>query len=317
MSKGKDSRSRLEQTRFIPFEVSSPHAICHPPTYLNKVLVGGAKLQLWNTRNGKLIYEFKNLSGLRDGVGISCIEASPAIDVVAVRNVRRACSAAQRVWIGQLLCFSMGKGSPVQSCSFRTDRELSASADDHIPMMATGDVTGRIAVWDLNHKRLHCMLPSAHGGAVIALAFLPGQPLLLSSGSDNSLKLCLEDGCAEPRLLRSRQGHTQPPANIRFKGTDLGASFGGERGDDHLQIVSCGNDRSLRCFHAVRERTSWEVSQKTSEFSRHQLPVMKGFSLSSANNGCKHDFVSLRTLLYCLSLEREDEAHWGHRHSPT
>ena len=92
--------------------------------------------------------------------------------------------------------------------------------------------------------------------------------------------------------LRSRQGHTQPPANIRFKGTDLGASFGGERGDDHLQIVSCGNDRSLRCFHAVRERTSWEVSQKTSEFSRHQLPVMKGFSLSSANNGCKHDFVS-------------------------
>ncbi len=40
-----------------------PAVLCHPDTYLNKVLVGsgaaGGRMQLWNFRTGSMLYEFK------------------------------------------------------------------------------------------------------------------------------------------------------------------------------------------------------------------------------------------------------------------
>lgn len=58
-----------------------PSFVMHPPTYLNKVLIGSASggLQLWNIRTGSLIMSFQGYSA-----GITFIEPAPAVDVVAI-----------------------------------------------------------------------------------------------------------------------------------------------------------------------------------------------------------------------------------------
>lgn len=55
--------------------------MAHPDTYLDKVVVGGAKgqLQLWNFTSARKLYNFK----LGDST-VSHITSSPALDVLAV-----------------------------------------------------------------------------------------------------------------------------------------------------------------------------------------------------------------------------------------
>jgi WD40 repeat protein len=57
-----------------------PTCMAHPPTYLNKVLIGGADgtMQLRNINSDTLLYTF-NLHSR-----VCCIEPSPALDVVGV-----------------------------------------------------------------------------------------------------------------------------------------------------------------------------------------------------------------------------------------
>ncbi|OQR77968.1 WD repeat-containing protein 36-like, partial [Tropilaelaps mercedesae] len=57
-------------------------AMVHPNTYVNKILFASAngRMQLWNIASNKLVYEFTKFIGQQ----ITCIEQSPAVDVVAV-----------------------------------------------------------------------------------------------------------------------------------------------------------------------------------------------------------------------------------------
>ena len=69
-----------EGTLWRSFQVSDalgePTACAHPPTYLNKVLVGGSTgaMELWNVRTQKAIYKFKGW-----GSRIVALEPSPAV----------------------------------------------------------------------------------------------------------------------------------------------------------------------------------------------------------------------------------------------
>lgn len=56
-------------------------AICHPSTYVNKILLGSEKgqLQLWNINKLKVVYNFKGW-----GSRVSCLEQAPALDVIAI-----------------------------------------------------------------------------------------------------------------------------------------------------------------------------------------------------------------------------------------
>lgn len=59
-------------------------------------------------------------------------------------------------------------------------------------ILATASSAGHIAFWDLNaNAALLHIYRGAHDGAVTSLEWIPGQPLLLSSGDDNSVKVCL------------------------------------------------------------------------------------------------------------------------------
>lgn len=59
-------------------------------------------------------------------------------------------------------------------------------------ILASASSTGHIAIWDLNAgARLLHMVRGAHDGAVSAVEWVPGQPVLISSGEDNSVKVCI------------------------------------------------------------------------------------------------------------------------------
>ena len=55
--------------------------------------------------------------------------------------------------------------------------------------MATASTVGEIAIWDLDRRCLATIIQNAHEGAVAGLQFIPSQPLLLTSGPDNAIKV--------------------------------------------------------------------------------------------------------------------------------
>ena len=51
---------------------------------------------------------------------------------------------------------------------------------------------GHLALWDLNSGgRLLHLVRGAHDGAICAVQWVPGQPILITSGEDNCVKVCL------------------------------------------------------------------------------------------------------------------------------
>ena len=55
--------------------------------------------------------------------------------------------------------------------------------------MATGSSVGHIALWDLEEKKLRAQIRHAHASAVCGMKCLPSEPLMVTSSSDNSLKV--------------------------------------------------------------------------------------------------------------------------------
>ncbi|XP_032426472.1 WD repeat-containing protein 36 [Xiphophorus hellerii] len=209
------------------FDVS---AMMHPSTYLNKVLLGSRQgaLQLWNIRTSKLLFTFPGWSA-----AVTVLQQSPAVDVVGVGT------ATGRIIIHNirldetLMSFTQDWG-PISTLAFRTDGP---------PIMASGSPQGHIALWDLARQQLVAQQRHAHRTAVAAATFLHGEPLLVTNGADNAIKVWIfdqEGGGA--RLLRCRQGHSAPPTTIRH------------HGNNGKNILSAGQDGSLQSFSTVHER---------------------------------------------------------------
>ena len=57
---------------------------------------------------------------------------------------------------------------------------------DGFNTVASASPIGHIAVWDLDRRRLGAVVRDAHNGAVGGMEFLSSQPLLVTSGPDNS-----------------------------------------------------------------------------------------------------------------------------------
>ena len=55
--------------------------------------------------------------------------------------------------------------------------------------MASASTAGHIALWNLEDRRLSTTLRDVHRGSVCGMKFLPSQPLLVTNGPDNSLKV--------------------------------------------------------------------------------------------------------------------------------
>ncbi|KAJ2715236.1 rRNA-processing protein utp21 [Coemansia spiralis] len=214
--------------------------VVHPSTYVNKIVVGSAQgtMQVWNVQSRRCLYEFKSL-----GSGIACMVQAPAIDVLALGLLD-----------GRVLLHNVKLDRPVMQLAQEGRVTAIAFRTDDVPMMATSSAEGDVALWDLENRRLMHVMQGAHDGAVAAMDFMTGQPLLLTSSADNSIKEWLFDGLdGVPRLLRQRSGHFGPPQMVRY------------HGEDGRTILSAGRDRALRFFSVFRDEQNVELSQGSLE----------------------------------------------------
>ncbi|CAI5709122.1 unnamed protein product [Peronospora destructor] len=240
----------------LTFQIGfTPTVMLHPDTYLNKILVGSTQgvLQLWNIRKMKCIYEFKGW-----GSAVTALEQSPAVDVVSV-GLADGRLMVHHLQLDQLvLDFRQEQQSGITAMSFRTDAGASTT-----PLVVSGSRSGDIAVWNLQSKRLESVITRAHDGAVVSLQFLANEPLLLSSGTDNSIKLWIFDHLhgGTARLLKSREGHRAPPTRIRYYGNNTLCTMADGADGTCCQILSAGQDQAFRVFHTAREQQSRELSQ--------------------------------------------------------
>eukprot|EP00752_Nemacystus_decipiens_P004264 g3895.t1 len=251
-----------------------PTALAHPPTYLNKVVIGseGGALQLWNVRTGRRVHSFQSLDPR--GAAVRCIEPSPALDVAAVGLGDGRVQVLNLRTDESLISFKQEVA--VTSLTFRTD-----AAAAQLPLLASGGGDGRICLWDLKERRLHHTM-GAHEGGISKLQFLPREPVMVSSGTDNCIKMWVfdsPDGTA--RLLRSREGHSAPPRSIRYYGNTTLATMGEGADATALCVLSAGTDRSFRVFHTVRDCLSQELSQKplVKVATRHRVTTQDDFKL--------------------------------------
>ncbi|CAM9336689.1 unnamed protein product, partial [Ectocarpus fasciculatus] len=251
-----------------------PTALAHPPTYLNKVVVGseGGALQLWNVRTGRRVHSFQSLDP--KGAAVRCIEPSPALDVAAVGLSDGRVQVLNLRTDELLISFKQEVG--VTSLSFRTD-----AAAAELPLLASAGGDGRVCLWDLKERRLHHTM-GAHEGGISKLQFLPREPVMVSSGTDNCIKMWVfdsPDGTA--RLLRSREGHRAPPRAVRYYGNTTLATMGEGADATALCVLSAGTDRSFRVFHTVRDCLSQELSQKplVKVATRHRVTTQDDFKL--------------------------------------
>lgn len=216
-------------------------ALMHPDTYLNKILIGTAQgeMQLWNLKSNKRVYRFKGW-----GSAVTCIEQSSVVDVVAIGLDDGRILLHNLKLDKTLFEFTQASSaaSAVTTLSFRSDAGY--------PYLVSGSKAGTIAVWNLETRALVSLMRNCHDGGPITRAyFFPGEPLLLTSGTDNALNVWIfdqPDGSA--RLLRNRAGHAQPPTKIRFCGTSS-------------NILSGSQDRTFRYFSTVRDQRTREMSQ--------------------------------------------------------
>ncbi|XP_029564560.1 WD repeat-containing protein 36 [Salmo trutta] len=249
----------------VSFEVS---AVMHPSTYLNKILFGSSQggLQLWNVKSNKLLYTFTGWPS-----GVTVLQQTPAVDVVGVGLSSGQIIIHNIKFDESLMKFQQDWG-PVTSLSFRTDGH---------PVMAAGSPVGHIGLWDLEEKKLVCQMRDAHNTAIAGLTFLHGEPLLITNGADNGIRVWIFDTAGGGgRLLRSRLGHSAPPTKVQHHGLN-----------GH-HILSAGQDGTLQSFSTVHERFNRSLGhgsinkkkskKKSLRYDKLKLPAITTFASESA-----------------------------------
>ena len=257
-------------------------------------------LLLVNVKSGKMIHSFKclmlndskkgekehaNIEGEDKSVTITTLQQSPAVDTIAVGTSDGSVHLINTLHDVKLFSLhhkskhpKLSKGmNAISSLSFRTDGNATRQG---VAPLAVGRDDGSISVWDLTpvedenggptRRTLLTEIDLVHCGGVSKLEYLPGEPLLLSTGlvSNSVLMHVFDAPDHSGRILRQRKGHTSPPTLLRY--LHPGAGGGGilanaSDGTDasSCQILSCGGagDLSLRVFSSARSNLDKEFSQ--------------------------------------------------------
>ncbi|KAF2368171.1 WD40 repeat, partial [Trinorchestia longiramus] len=218
--------------------------VCHPPTYLNKVLLGSkqGKLRLLNLKTSKIIYEFEGW-----GSSVTVLEPAPALDVVAV-GLEDGQIIIHNLKFDETVMTLKQDWGKVTTLSFRSDNNS---------RLLSGSSIGHLAVWDLNERNLSSVVENAHSGPIITLTCAKGDPFAFSSSTDNAIKswiFDLPDGGA--RLNFHREGHSEPPLKVRFHGAS------------DMTMISGGQDSSMRVFLGPK---SWGVNMGLACYNRKEV----------------------------------------------
>ncbi|PWN53109.1 WD40 repeat-like protein [Violaceomyces palustris] len=304
-------------------------SILHPSTYLNKILVASSdgQLQIWNLRTASLVHSFassKLVKAARGGLGggseeqdregrrrpppttasdpretlITSLTQSPAVDVVAIGY------ADGKVLLYDIRLDEALFNLQVQGGLSKDSNPISFRTDGRSHHLAIASSTGNISIFDLESPnsgldgqgkgpRLVHSIREAHDSVIGSVAFVPGQPLLVSSSGDNSFKQWFfEASNAPPRLLKSRSGHSKPPHLLRHFG------------EEGKEILSAGRDKAVRLISVVRDSRSVELSQGSLEkkskatgrsLDSLRLPSATSISFSTTRSRDWDDVLSTHT----------------------
>lgn len=228
--------------------------MCHPNAKKkNEILFGSAQgeLQLWDTDNQKLLKETQNFSKAR----VNILLQSPLPGVIAV-GFDNGCICILDIETGKPILDIDQKYGSITSMSFRADGE---------PYLAVATDNGHIILWNLKTKKLSSQMRNAHSGPVKCCKFVRNEALLVTTGSDNAIKVwCLDMPDGSGRLLSQRSGHSEPPTYIRFYGSK------------GLNILSSGLDSTLKCFHIMSERFNRNLGTARINAKSKQKSLVQG-----------------------------------------
>ncbi|KNC71582.1 hypothetical protein SARC_15877, partial [Sphaeroforma arctica JP610] len=136
------------------------------------------KLILYNLHSHKIVYEFKGW-----GCAVLCIQQSPAIDVVGV-GLEDGRVIIHNLRTDKSVCVFRQEWGPVTSITFR---------DDEHPVVCAS-AGSKVIMWNLEKRRQLGVMAMPHDGSTVTCAkFLPSQPILVTSGTDNSVRMWVYD----------------------------------------------------------------------------------------------------------------------------
>lgn len=227
-------------------------SMCHLPTYLHKIVLGfdSGHVGLWNVRTRDRIHKFR--SHLADGKGKGCgavtcmIEVPNALDLLVLGFASGRIVVLNAKEDKVVLELQQAQGR-ITSMSIRTGSGVPAH-------LVTGAPNGAVVVWDLDKRRAHHVIDAAHNGPISTVCFLPNQPILITSGSDNALKMWIFDTAdGLPRPLKTRCGCPGPAKFMEFYGD----------GDDKEMLVGgrCDGGGFLSRISFIFDRQNQEFAQ--------------------------------------------------------
>ncbi|KAG0135859.1 hypothetical protein HOY82DRAFT_498741 [Tuber indicum] len=272
-------------------------AAVHPSTYLNKMVIArmGGVLEIWNVKTSKKIYTVLPpvASTGEEPLEITSLVQTPVISVLAIgfstgevhlHNIQTdnplftlGGSA------GDIVAATSCGQKRVTSISFCTDPAVGAgksrvATDSGGNMLAVGHGDGDITLWNLKKRRIAAIMRNAHdgppGGGVI-VEWLAGQSVLVTSGSDNSIKEWIFDSphTTLPRVLRSRSGHSKPITSLTFLNPST----------SHF-LLSGSHDSSFRA-HSMRNDAQSFVFSEKARGKRSNKPPRSGEKGTNWANG--------------------------------
>lgn len=286
------------------------------PTFLNKIFVGRRDgwVEIWNISTGKLIYTI--LPPSTESGAVTCLEPSTALSLLAIAYGSGTVVVSDVLMDKVVLQLEAGNPeAPVNSISFRSDG-MGAGTDgrkDGVIATATA-ASGDVTFWDLNGGgRVMSVLRSAHNppthdgsdvrGGISKVEFLAGQPVIVTSGRDNSLKSWIFDETPfspVPRILHSRSGHSGPVNCLQFLPSDFDGSEAGNK-----WLLSGGRDRSLWGWSLRRDGQSSELSQGNIRKKAKKVGILGTNALAHGPTTTLEDLKAPEITCIATSLNRD------------
>ncbi|EFC50498.1 predicted protein [Naegleria gruberi] len=278
----------------------------HLQTYLDKLIIGTKEghFILYNFRVGKEIYRFskhlntflkekkkineeedllhsllntQNTDSKDDTVNVSvtCIKASPALDVIAV-GLSSGHTMLYHVKYDHIINVFKQTG-PVSAISFRTtsptvrEEQLFSQTVNSEDSLATGNHTGEISIFDLNNNQLIHRIKKndRHTGPITCCEFLPGEPFMITASADNVMCTVVFDRVDKPREVVCRMGHKKAPKIIRFY-DPMGNYIVTGGVDGQIRVTSLIDPKETRQISQAENSHLWKQANK----NQSQIDIM-------------------------------------------
>jgi len=280
--------------------------VCTLPTFLNKIFVGrqDGNVEVYNVSTARLVHTI--LAPSASSGRVTALSPVPSLCLLTIAYADGSLVIHDVETDDHVIRLQQNSRYPITSISFRTDGAGAGEDGGKDGLMATASTeSGDITLWDLNRggkvvgvvRGAHETSSVSRGTGITKIEFLPGQPVLVSSGLDNALRSWIFDQdpfSPIPRPLHSRSGHAAPVTTLQFLPS---ASDGSDAAGKWL--LSAGQDRSLWGFSIRKDGQSTELSQGHVKHKAKKLGHL-GDDLSSVE-----DFKAPPIIDMACSLNRD------------